>query len=84
MTAGGLGGYSYRVFMSARDVGNIAAGFIAGRDGMSWFEARLGFDALESWQQGGLSSEAMPTQSAQRVGYRIGNDYFKERLLPVR
>ncbi|MBL7790030.1 MAG: hypothetical protein JNL75_09420 [Chitinophagales bacterium] len=37
-----------------------------------------------TWQQGGLFSEAMLTQSAQRVGYRIGNDYFKERLLPVR
>src|SRR5574344_1421400 len=35
---------------SARDIGNFAAGYVAAKHGMSWTEARLGFDGLETEQ----------------------------------
>lgn len=35
-----------KVYASARDIGNYSAGYIAGKEGFSWFESRLGFDAL--------------------------------------
>lgn len=30
------------------DVGNVAAGYVAGSNGLTWQEARAGFDALET------------------------------------
>ncbi len=59
-------------YASARDIGNYDAGYIAGRAGMNWKTARLGFDALESIQNGKLSSEGMTTQKAERMGYEAG------------
>ncbi len=35
---------------SARDFGNIGAGIVAGRNGLGWGDARLGFDGLQSIQ----------------------------------
>ena len=59
MPFGGLPGFEgssdLTTFASARDFGNVAAGFVAGNNGLSWKEARLGFDALESYQQGAFN-----------------------------
>lgn len=63
---------SVATFGSARDFGNIGAGIVAGRAGLSWEDARLGFDALESIQRGKISKEGTPTQKAQNVGHAIG------------
>ncbi|KAA0229733.1 hypothetical protein EDS67_10815 [candidate division KSB1 bacterium] len=60
------------MFGSARDFGNIGAGIVAGRKGLSWEQARLGFDALESWQRGRITKEGVPSQKAQKLGYTIG------------
>ncbi len=65
VTASGLIG-------SARDFGNIGAGIVAGRAGLNWGLARLGFDALESYQKGHLATEGTPTQKAQKIGFNIG------------
>ncbi|GLB48420.1 hypothetical protein [Neptunitalea lumnitzerae] len=73
------------IFASARDVGNIGAGLVAGKDGMSWSTARLGFDGLESYQQSGFSSESSSTQFGQKLGHRIGSQMylkFKASRLP--
>ncbi|MDR2206275.1 MAG: RHS repeat-associated core domain-containing protein [Flavobacteriaceae bacterium] len=59
-------------FASARDIGNVAAGYVAGSNGLTWAQARMGFDGLESWQKGRLRIEAQPTQQAQRMGYTAG------------
>jgi RHS repeat-associated protein len=59
-------------FGSARDFGNIGAGIVAGRAGLSWGEARLGFDALQTIQERQISREGTPTQKAQRIGHAIG------------
>ena len=78
---------SLPVFASARDVGNIAAGFVAGNSGMSWGMARFGFDALQTSQVHGKTKtfwfypyfgvyevEGSSTQYAERLGFRIGKE----------
>lgn len=66
-------------FASARDIGNVAAGFVAGDNGLSWVNARAGFDALETYQQGSLSTEGQPTKRAERVGFNVGSKLFEKR-----
>lgn len=61
---------------SARDVGNFGAGYIAGSNGLGWAEARLGFDALQSKQQGAFVTEGQTTQMAQKVGYNLGHQVW--------
>ncbi|RQO80217.1 hypothetical protein DBR40_00950 [Pedobacter sp. KBW01] len=59
-------------YASARDFGNVAAGYVAGRNGINWKEARLGFDSLQTYQEGKISSEGKPTQLAQKIGHSVG------------
>ena len=54
------------VYTSARDVGNIAAGYIAGSNGMPWAAARIAFDCY----QGGI--EGVSTRNAEYYGWRMG------------
>ena len=60
------------VYGSARDVGNIAAGYIAGSYGIPWKTAREKFDDLESKQKGYSTTESLSTQNAQRIGWEAG------------
>jgi RHS repeat-associated protein len=64
---------------SARDIGNYAAGYVAGVKGFSWGSSRLAFDALESYQKGGLATEGQPTQQAQRLGHNVGYSVYQQR-----
>jgi RHS repeat-associated protein len=65
-------------FASARDVGNFAAGYVAGSNGITWGRARFSFDLLESYQKGKISTEGSPTQSAQKIGHSIGVEAYKK------
>ena len=70
---------------SARDIGNFAAGYIAGKNGMSWRLARLGFDTLETGQhwgngESGLFTEGQPSQLSQKKGYEIGGQTKTAKL----
>ena len=70
----GLGGNNgMPTIASGRDIGNVGAGFVAGSNGLSWNDARLGFDALQSYEQGMIASEGQTTQLAERIGYDQGN-----------
>ena len=60
------------IFASARDVGNIGAGLMAGLAGMSWNNARIGFDGLQSGQESHFTTESSSTQFGQFLGFRIG------------
>lgn len=66
------------VYASARDVGNIAAGMIAGKEGMSWSKFRSVADGLESaqgtWQAKKLviRKEDIQSQLPQRLGWKLG------------
>lgn len=59
---------------SARDIGNMAAGYVAGINGLSWAEARMGFDILETIQHRlNPTIEGLPTQQAQKFGMNVSH-----------
>ena len=71
---------------SARDVGNFVAGYMAGKSGLSWDIARLGFDALETKQNLSLKNlrfmhEELPTTKAQWKGFEIGHETPEGRTM---
>ena len=63
------------IYASARDIGNIAAGLVAGNNGLPWFLARFGFDMYQSYTTSKNNrklmweSEGMTTQNAQKEGW---------------
>ena len=63
-----------KIFGSARDVGNYAAGYVAGKSGLYWIEARLGFDAYQSFKSRRFCSEGAATQAAQHLGFTAGQN----------
>ena len=78
------------IFASGRDVGNIAAGYIAASNGISWRSARyFGFDALQTSQRFGKGEtlffypflhtpEAKGSQAGQLLGYKYYEKYGKK------
>ena len=60
------------IYTSARDVGNMAAGFVAGANGMAWGESRIAFDAYQSKKSGRPDIEGISTRNAEYYGWRIG------------
>ena len=67
------------VYASARDVGNIVAGYVGGINGLSWESFRFGCDTYQTFysslKKGSLSKEVegMTTTTAQRLGWEKGN-----------
>ncbi len=55
------------VYSSARDIGNMAAGYVAAINGMSWGLSRIAFDTY----QGG--KEGLSTRNAEFFGWIIGH-----------
>ena len=70
-----------QIYASARDVGNIGAGIVAGRNGLGWENGRIGFDALESYQQKVFTSESKSTQYAEKLGHNIGSAMYQKMEL---
>ena len=75
---------------SARDIGNFAAGYVAGVHGFGWKISRFAFDALQTKQEKGAwktfwlypfnrVNEGQPTQRAEKAGHNMGYPIFKER-----
>ena len=60
------------VYSSARDMGNIAAGYIAGSNGISWGATRIAFDILQSKQDKRPSIEGKSSRYAQYLGWCMG------------
>lgn len=60
------------IFTSARDMGNIAAGYIAGSNGFSWKASRLAFDGLQTLQDKRPSIEGISSRNAQYFGWCLG------------
>lgn len=67
------------VYGSARDVGNVAAGYVAGRSGLSWAMTRAGCDAYQvmmnyknhnNHKQNRLVREGKSSTSAQFLGWQ--------------
>ena len=59
------------IYTSARDIGNIAAGYIAASKGLPWALARIGFDSYQSRQSGNIQKEGISTRNAERYGYEM-------------
>jgi len=77
------------VYASARDVGNIGAGMVAARNGLTWQTSRVGFDLYQSydsfkqkekatWE---FVSEGVTTQYAQKLGYNVGYQYYLKEVI---
>ena len=64
------------IFSSARDIGNIAAGYVAGANGMSWRASRIVFDLKQSFDDGHPSIESISTRNAEYYGWRIGSNFY--------
>ena len=63
------------VYGTARDIGNILAGYYAAAYGITWEEARPVFDALNGKKEPRVSTEA------QKYGYRRGTQIpYNERI----
>ncbi len=54
------------IYESARDIGNMAAGYIAAINGMGWKDSRFAFDVYQ------MGIEGMTTQNAEYLGWCIG------------
>ncbi len=72
----GMNGKGQTIYTSARDIGNIAAGYVAGVNGMSWEASRMAFDTY----QGGM--EGKSTRNAERYGWTMGynNAGFNKKM----
>ncbi len=68
---------------SARDIGNYSAGYMAGISGQGWEASRAAFDALESVQKGGFSTEAMVSQAAEKAGFDRGHKKYWQQQYEV-
>ena len=55
------------IYTSARDIGNIAAGIVAARNGIPWNSARLAFDVYQS--RHGFRIEGLSTRNAEYYGW---------------
>jgi hypothetical protein len=61
------------VYTSAKDIANMAAGYVAATKGLTWKQARAGFDGLQKIQDRSFKSvEKASSQNAQRYGFTRG------------
>ncbi|KAA3641112.1 MAG: RHS repeat-associated core domain-containing protein, partial [Bacteroidetes bacterium] len=66
-----------KVYGSARDAGNFAAGYIAGLKGLSWGAAKAGFNSLELVKS--FHVEGQQSTSAQKLGHNKGYPIGRQR-----
>ncbi len=57
------------VYTSARDIGNIAAGYVSARHKLPWWAARLGFDGYQIIKSKKFKKEGRSTTNAEKYGY---------------
>lgn len=62
----GVTGNGKKIITSARDIGNIAAGYEAGMNGMTWEMSRIAFDGYQKGVEG------ISTRNAEWYGWRMG------------
>ena len=78
-----------KIFGTARDAGNYAAGYIAGLNNLSWLEARIGFDGLEIAKSlskgffvtGEGRQSTLPQRLGHNEGYPIGHGRWVEQQI---
>ena len=65
-------GEKYTTYTSARDVGNIVAGYVAGINGFCWKDSRIAFDAYQSYTSRRIEIEGISTRNAEYFGWKLG------------
>ena len=55
--------FGQEIYTSARDIGNIAAGIVAAKNGIPWSDARIAFDVYQGGREG------ISTQNAEYYGW---------------
>ena len=55
--------FGQKIYTSARDIGNIAAGIVAAKNGIPWRDARIAFDVYQGGREG------ISTQNAEYYGW---------------
>ena len=63
----GKDGSGKPLITSARDIGNMSAGIVTAKNGISWSAARIAFDAYQS--RSGLRAEGLSTRNAEYYGW---------------
>ena len=75
MPIGGKTSDGKLLISSARDIGNIAAGIVAAKNGIPWKDARIAFDTYQSIKniENGLHPgvEGLSTQNAEKYGWSL-------------
>ena len=75
------------VFASGRDVGNIAAGYVAAANDMDWIKSRMAFDAYQSYSSKKFTIEGRSTFNAEHLGWYLGyknTNYIQKKINLVR
>jgi hypothetical protein len=68
-------------FASARDIGNVGAGYVAGSNGESWGMTRIALDGYQNRKsifKGSFKPEGIPTQLAEKVGFNLGHKNYEK------
>lgn len=69
------------IIASARDIGNMTAGYVAAANKLPWTMARLGFDAYQIFTNGKF--EQASTTNAEWIGWKLGytnTSYFEKGI----
>src|SRR5574344_1770099 len=74
MPIGGNKNTGVVTYSSARDIGNVTAGYVAGANGMSWEASRIAFDTYQSIVSGKLTMEGISTRNAEYYGWSVGSN----------
>lgn len=79
---------TFNSIVSARDVGNLSAGFVAGVNGLPYIVSRFGFDSYETYSQLKKSGhfvftrEGLTTRNAEFHGWLWGS-YIRSKRIPL-
>ena len=60
------------LYMSARDIGNMMAGYKAGASGLKWSDVENAFDMYQSRSIHVIQHEGFSTKNAEKYGYMLG------------
>ena len=61
------------LYASARDIGNMMAGYKAGVSGLKWEDVSFAFDLYQSFKSHTLKTEGFSTRNAEKYGFMIGH-----------
>ena len=67
------------LYTSARDIGNMMAGYKAGAYGLNWADVANAFDLYQSINDGKKMKEGFSTRNAEMYGFMIGHHKLANR-----